>query len=152
MTANFVKIEKLEELLRRYMEKDQKIVRTKVTRLTPPGENFGSTMLKVDLTIKGQDGNWEPLNIVAKMIPEDEFFQQIYNVNVTFNMESAFYSTIIPTMQEFQREQGVEDVIDFFPNFYGSRKNLDGGDKIDGNAVILLENLITSGNKNYILE
>lgn len=141
------KIEKLEELLSQYVDKDKKIIETKLTRLTAPGENFGSTILKVDLILKNNHGEFEPLSVVAKLLPESEFFQTVFNVQVTFKMESAFYEVIVPTLQEFEREQGVNNVIDFFPRFYGSRCNLNGTEEIDGNAVLLLENLKITGKR-----
>lgn len=102
--------------------------------------------MKVDLVIENKNKEKEPLNIVAKLIPENEVFQQIFNIKVAFHIEAAFYQVIIPTMQEFEKEQGVNEVIDFAPKFYGSRKNLSGtDDNIDANAVILLENLKVSG-------
>lgn len=145
MEVQLEKIYQLDELLSQYIDKDKKIVETKIARLTAPGENFGSTILKVDLVLADNHGESEPLSIVAKLIPENEFFQKIFNIQVTFKMESAFYEVIVPTLQQFQKEQAVKDVIDFFPKYYGSRENLNGSDKVDGNAVLLLENLKISG-------
>lgn len=145
MQVNSEKIEKLEELVSEYINKDKKVVDSKITRLTPPNENFGSTILKVDLVLEDDNADSETLSIVAKMLPENEFLQMAFNVTVSFKLESAFYSTIVPTLQEFQREHGVQEVIDFFPKFYGSRNNLNGGDNVDGHAVLLLENLKVSG-------
>lgn len=145
MEVRAEKIEKLEELINQYIDKDKKVVNTKITRLTAPGENFGSTMMRVDLVLRDEHAKDEPLSIVAKLLPESEFFQEIFNVQVTFNMEAAFYEEIVPTLQNFQREQGITDVIDFFPKFYGFRRNLNGSDKIDGDALLLMENLKTSG-------
>nr|CAI5861547.1 unnamed protein product [Callosobruchus analis] len=39
----------------------------------------------------------------------------------------------------------MQEMYDFFPKFYGARKNLDGSDTVDENAVLLLENLTASG-------
>lgn len=139
------KIEKLEDLVTQYIDKDKKIKKSEIKRLTAPGENFGSLMLKVDLLLQDNHGETEPLSIVAKLIPDTEFFQKIFNVQVTFKLEAAFYDIIVPTLQQFQRDQGIQNVITFFPKFYGSRKNLNGGDNVDGNAVLLLENLTVSG-------
>lgn len=145
MDVNADEIANLEELVGPYIRKDKKIVETRISRLTAPGENYGSTILKVDLILRDYSGKTEPLSIVAKKIPEQEFFQNLFNVQVTFKLEAAFYEIIVPTLQQFQREQGIKKVIDFFPKFYGSRNNLNGSDKVDGNAVILFENLKVSG-------
>lgn len=148
MEIENVQIEKLEELMRKYIAETQKVTGTKISRLTAPGENFGSTILKLDLTLQDDDGKTEDLSVVAKLIPELEFFRMIFNVQVTFKIEAAFYEVIIPNLQDFQKQQGVQDVIDFFPKFYGARMNLDGSDRVDGDAVILLENLKLSGKYN----
>lgn len=150
MNLDSVKIEKLEDLVGKYIEKTQKVIDSKISRLTAPGENFGSTILKIDLTLQN-DGNKETkeLSVVAKLIPELEFFQELFNAQVTFKLEAAFYDIIIPTLQNFQREQGIEKVIDFFPKFYGARMNLNGSDKVDGDAVILLENLKVTGEYSF---
>lgn len=148
MDVQTVKIEKLEELVSRYISKTKKIIEKKITPLTAPGENFGSTILKVDLVVQNEDKTKEDLSIVAKLIPTMEFFREMFNVKVTFKIETAFYDIIVPTLQDFQREQGMTDVIDFFPKFYGARMNLDGSDNIDNDAIILMENLKVQG-KSY---
>lgn len=140
-----MKIQKLEDLVYQHVSKDKRIVQTKITSLTPPGENFGSSILKVDLTLEDEHKLSDSLSMVVKMIPESELFQALFNVQVTFKLETAFYEIIVPTLQNFQRERGVTDVIDFFPKFYGARINLDDGDEVDQNGVILLENLKVSG-------
>lgn len=146
MQVNSEKIEKLEELVSEYIDKDKKVVDVHITRLTPPNENFGSTILKVDLVLEEEyHEKSETLSIVAKLLPQNEILQKAFNVTVSFKLESSFYSTIVPTLQELQREYGVQDVIDFFPKFYGSRNNLNSGDNVDGTAVLLLENLKVSG-------
>lgn len=145
------KIEKLDELVYEHISKDKRIINIKITPLTEPGENFGSTILKLDLTLDSSTNSTELLSIVAKMIPTDEFFQQLFNIKLTFRLESAFYEIIVPTLQNFQRECGVQNVIDFFPQFYGARMNLVGGDDVDCNAVLLLENLKVSGKQLKII-
>lgn len=145
MQVNAEKIEKLDELMKQYIDRGKKIIDVQITRLTAPQENFGSTILKVDLVLKDSYDKTNTLSVVAKLVPENEFFQKIFKVQISFKMESAFYSIIVPTLQKFQRQQEVTDVIDFFPKFYGSRNNLDGSDRVDQNAVLLLENLKVQG-------
>ncbi|CAH1995749.1 unnamed protein product [Acanthoscelides obtectus] len=144
--SNVPKIEKLEDLVADHIDKQKKIVESKVARLTQPGENYGSEMLKVDLLLKGEEsGTGDQLSVVAKLIPEDEVARKIFNVQYSFVAEAEFYNTIVPTLQQFQKEQGMEETYDFFPKCYGARKNLDRSDIVDENAVLLLENLIASG-------
>nr|XP_023014587.1 uncharacterized protein LOC111504301 [Leptinotarsa decemlineata]XP_023014588.1 uncharacterized protein LOC111504301 [Leptinotarsa decemlineata] len=136
----------LEELLINHIDQNKKIVGTKITRLTAPGDNFGSEILKIDLVLNDKTGNSENLSVIAKLIPEFEFYQEIFNIQWTFKNERNFYEKIIPCLQQFQKEQGVQDVIDLFPKYYGSRCNLEDKDtKVDGNAVLILENLKIKG-------
>ncbi|CAG9831174.1 unnamed protein product [Diabrotica balteata] len=140
------KIEKLDELISGHIGRDKKIIDSKITRLTAPGENFGSEMLKVDLRLKSTEGKEEDLHVVAKLIPENEFSRAIFNVDVSFNVEKEFYNSIVPTLQDFQRKQGITKVIDCFPRLYGARNNLgNNGEKVDNNAALVLENLKIQG-------
>jgi thiamine kinase-like enzyme len=119
----------------------KKIVDCKIKLLTAPGENSGSVMLKVDFTVKTPTGN-EEIHAAAKTVPPNELIQEVFNTAVTFRNEIAFYKKIVPLLQDFQRQHGVKEVIDFVPKYYGSRLNLKGDEgKVDQDAVLLLENL-----------
>jgi hypothetical protein len=119
----------------------KKIVDYKIKHLTAPGENRGSVMLKVDFTVKSPTGN-EEIHAAAKTVPPSELIQEVFNTPVTFRNEIAFYKKIVPLLQDFQRQHGVKEVIDFVPKYYGSRLNLkDDEGKVDQDAVLLLENL-----------
>jgi uncharacterized ubiquitin-like protein YukD len=119
----------------------KKIVDYKIKLLTAPGENSGSLMLKVDFTVKTPTGN-EEIHAAAKTVPPNELIQEVFNTAVTFRNEIAFYKKIVPLLQDFQKQHGVKEVIDFVPKYYGSRLNLKGDEgKVDQDAVLLLENL-----------
>lgn len=139
------RIFKLEDLIYPHVDNTKKIVATQVHNITAPGENFGSTILRVDIVLEDDRELRESLSLFGKMLPPTKMFRELFNVEVTFKLEAAFYEVIVPTLQNFQRERGVTDVIDFFPKFYGARRNLDAGETVDDNAVILLENLKLSG-------
>lgn len=139
------KLEKLEHLISPYIGKDKQIINTKIANITAPGENNGSTILKVDLIIENGNKHQERLHLFAKLIPPSEYFQNLFNCQVTFKLEAAFYEVIVPTMQSFQREKGFTKVMDFFPQFYGARSNLNDSEIVDVNGAILLENLKVSG-------
>ncbi|XP_018569816.1 uncharacterized protein LOC108909865 [Anoplophora glabripennis] len=135
-------IENLQEVLSEYIKKSQSISDKKITNLTAPGENYGSIMLKLDLTLKEENGTEKELHAVAKMIPGQEFAREAFNIQVTFKNEIAMYNVIAPTLRDFQRENGVNKVIDCFPEFYGARLNLgEQNGTVDENAVLILENL-----------
>jgi hypothetical protein len=138
-SMNLEHINNIEDLIP--LGETKKIVDRKIKRLTAVGENYGSLMLSVDLIIKTPIGN-EEIHAVAKTVPPNEYIQKIFNTPVTFRNEIAFYKNIVPLLQEFQREHGVKEVIDFVPKYYGSRLNLkcDEGE-VDKDAVLLLENL-----------
>ncbi|XP_074031753.1 uncharacterized protein [Leptinotarsa decemlineata] len=141
------KIEKLDELLGQYIDSKKKILDTKISRLTAPGENYGSEMLRVDLVLKdGETDKEEDLSVVAKLIPISDFFRTMFHVQVTFKNEKEFYNTVVPTLQAFQRKQGATKVIECFPKFYGARSNLENNNGlVDDNAVLILENLKSKG-------
>lgn len=145
MAEETMKIEKLDELISDYVDKSKKLKDTKICRLTKPGENFGSLMLKVDLTFEDDKKETTEVKVVAKLLPNLEFFQKLFNVQVTFKLEKAFYDTIIPTLNAFQYNHGPRNVLECFPKFYGARLNINGSDKVDSDAVILLENLKEKG-------
>uniref|UniRef100_A0A6P7G681 Uncharacterized protein LOC114334189 n=1 Tax=Diabrotica virgifera virgifera TaxID=50390 RepID=A0A6P7G681_DIAVI len=126
----------------------KKIKDTKLTNLMSKGENFGSEMIKLDVTTLDENGKEETLHGVAKTLPQHEMMRQAFKVQVTYTNEMAFYDLIIPTLQAFQKELGIKNVIDCFPECYATRKNLNASDIIDDNAVIVLENLQTAGFQN----
>ncbi|XP_063927629.1 uncharacterized protein LOC135140848 [Zophobas morio] len=118
----------------------KKIQSCDVKRLTAPGENYGSLMLSLDITAEGPNGP-EKISLVAKTVPPNEFIQELFMTSITFRNEIVFYKQIVPTLQEFQRENGVKEVIDFTPKYFGSRLNLTGGESVDENGALVLENL-----------
>ncbi|KAJ8977761.1 hypothetical protein NQ317_001125 [Molorchus minor] len=126
------KIRNLEEVLAKYLGPDKKIEHVAATAFGQKGENYGNH-------------NEEELHGVAKTIPDNEISRKIFNIQVTCKNEIAMYDTITPTLQEFQREHGVKDIIDYLPDMYGARLNLDGKNEIvDEDAVLILENLTVS--------
>ncbi|XP_017782879.1 PREDICTED: uncharacterized protein LOC108567118 [Nicrophorus vespilloides] len=116
--------------------------------LIAAGENYGSIMLAVDVKIRkdNQDENEdETVNLVAKLCPPTEFIKKMFNIPITYKKEVGFYSTVIPTLQQFQIERGIKKPIDFFPKYFGSRINLNGFSEVDDDACLLLENIKVKG-------
>lgn len=141
-------IKNLEEiLLPKYLGEGREIIQTDTKRLTAPGENYGSLMLALRIKIKNKkDGSENVLHVVAKAVPRNEFIQRMFKSSLTFRKELEFYRTIVPTLREFQKNYGIEHVIDSFPEFYGGRLGLGpDSDLFDNDAVILLENLKLHG-------
>lgn len=124
---------------------NKKLVNYKTKQLTQAGENYGSLMLALDVTIEDSDNSQEVHSMVAKLSPPNEWIKQMFNIPVTFKKENSFYHIIVPTLQQFQKEEGVEHIMDIFPKCYGSRINLNNSDVVDNDAVLLLENLKVNG-------
>uniref|UniRef100_A0A6P7HAB1 Uncharacterized protein LOC114348183 n=1 Tax=Diabrotica virgifera virgifera TaxID=50390 RepID=A0A6P7HAB1_DIAVI len=140
-------IKNLNDILKSFVD-ISKITKTKITRLTAPGENYGSLMLKLDVTLKSDENSESDLHLVAKKIPPSELFRENFNIQVTFQNEVAMYQTVVPILQSFQRDYGVKNVFNCVPRFYGARINLDGGKQVDTDAVLILENLFANGYTN----
>lgn len=141
-------IKNLENLLQPHIGEETKITDTKISSLTAPGDNYGSVILKLDITLqKNNNDPEEELNVIAKTIPRAELFQKIFNIQVTFKNEIAFYDVIVPTLKNFSLEYKVRYESELFPKFLGGRINLSNeSDVVDEDGVILLENLNMAGN------
>ncbi|XP_050294683.1 uncharacterized protein LOC126734894 [Anthonomus grandis grandis] len=113
--------------------------------LTQFGENFGSEILKVNITVEEHDGTEREIHAVAKLIPPTEMQLEIFNTQVTFKNEIGFYEEIVGAMRDFQREHGVEPT-KAFAELYGARINLEpGSHKVDNDGIIVMENLKIAG-------
>ncbi|KAG5899371.1 hypothetical protein JTB14_036860 [Gonioctena quinquepunctata] len=118
-----------------------------INRLTEFGENYGSVMLKVDITVLDEETKEEEmLYAVAKTLPETEVWRKVFRVQTTYTNEMAFYETIIPSLRKFQQEFGITNTLSCFAECLATRKNLLGdSDKIDDDAVLIFENLQAKG-------
>lgn len=136
-------IKNLDELLAPKLGENTRIKHVNVSK--PPQKGAGSVLLKVELTVQGQNGKEELIHLVAKKIPASEFSREMFNIQHTFKKEVAFYQVIIPILNDFQKEEGV-DLFDNVAELYGARYNLDGkNDIVDEDAVMLLEDLTAKG-------
>ena len=117
--------------------------------LTQPGDNYGSTMLDIEVTIHyGKDETLShKLSLVAKLVPASEFFRKIFDSPVTFCKEITCYMSLKLEYEKLQTEMCVPEdkFLDVFSKCYGARTTMSEeiGDKADENAAILLENLKT---------
>ena len=140
----------LESLLRKTISEDLIVVDYVTTNLLPKGENYCSTMLKVDATVKkSKTSSIEKLSLVAKMVPDTEFLKTHFNASASFSKEIYVFEKLLPIYRQLEKEVGVkdEDLIDLLPKFYGGRLTLDEKrvDKADEDAVLLMENIKTRG-------
>lgn len=142
MPSSKWEIREIDSLLSNYLPPGTRIIKYDIKQLTAPGENYGSVMQAVDLTIQEPNECAKTLHLVAKRMPANEMLCEIFNVQKTFKIELGMYLQVIPTLVEFENEYGVDIKIeDLFAKCYGGRINLNGSEVVDEDAVILLENL-----------
>lgn len=141
-------IRNLDDLLAAKLGPNKKVINADISK--PPPKGVGSVMLKVKVTVQDTDGNEEVLHLVAKKIPANESTREAFNIQKTFKKEVAFYEVILPILRDFQKEEGITDVLDNFAEFYGARYNLLGNSEVvDEDAVMLLEDLSVKGRSNF---
>ncbi|KZC08001.1 PREDICTED: uncharacterized protein LOC107186316 [Dufourea novaeangliae] len=139
-------IQDLEALLAESLGADFQIKSLEWKPLTAPGENFGSVMLAMNVTLT-RANRTETLNLVAKLPPTSAYLLELFNSPVTFRKELKFYSIMTREFEKLQLESGVkkQDICVLAPKFYGGRLGLCDPEKFDEHAVIILENLKYNG-------
>ncbi|KAJ9592872.1 hypothetical protein L9F63_015450 [Diploptera punctata] len=145
-----LKKDDLEKLLRKEFVSDLKVKNFSFTPLTKPGDNYGSTILAVEVFYyTDKNNNVHKLPIVAKLVPESPFLRKVFNIEITFNKEVRAYTLVAPEFRKLQEEKGIpeQQMLDIFPKYYGSRSNKqdDTNMEADESAVLLMENLKLSG-------
>lgn len=142
-----IKLRDLDSLL---LKKGLIVLNYSTESLLPKGENYGSTILKVNAVVKksATDIEEKELHLVAKMLPPTDFQRNLFNSSYTVKKEIFLYEELIPTYQNLEREFGFEDseIFDVVPEFFGARCSLDSkSTEVDENAVILMQNLKVLG-------
>lgn len=142
-------LKKLQNLVEPYLDKGTEIVGKQISQFSEPGENYGGILYKANLTLNRKSENGLPeteeISFIIKTIPQTEYFQILFNTQVSVKVEIAFYEVIVPTLEKFQEKYGVKSN-DLFPKFYGGRLSLDEtSDKVDRDSVIVLQNLQIKG-------
>lgn len=119
--------------------------------LTKAGDNYGSVMLAIMANIQKPSGEIEELPLVAKLPPiTNDLFWDMFQPERTCRSENAVYKYLSPFIRSLQLEAGIDenDLFDDFPLYYGSRISLNpNAEKVDRDAVLVQENLQTSGFK-----
>lgn len=136
----------LEALLRPTLGQDLAVESFTSEALTQPGENYGSTMLAIEVSIRERkDDTSHNLSLVAKLVPPTEFLWKLFDSPNTFCKEITCYTSVKMEINKLQNEKCIpkDKFLDVFPKCYGARTTLSEeiGDKADKNAAILLENL-----------
>ena len=146
------KVELRKEDLENLLQREIGLVKVKdftTKPLTNPGDNYGSTILSVEVLFYNGNNNLEKLPIVAKLVPESAFLRKVFNIETTFNKEVRAYTLVSPEFYKLQIEKGIpkNEILDVFSKYYGSRSNKqdDISMEADESAVLLMENLKLSG-------
>ncbi|KAK3932205.1 N-acetylmuramate/N-acetylglucosamine kinase [Frankliniella fusca] len=142
----------LSELISAQLADDEELEHFTSKPATRPGENYGSTMLALDIVVSkkaaGGETSRRHLFAFCKMLPDDPERRVIFNVGVTFVKELEMYSLVVPALQQLQLDNGVPEqdlVSHLFPRLYGGRVNLQNSGPVDDDAVILLEDMRKRG-------
>lgn len=152
LTENGVDIlQDLKKLLRKTINEQVSVVSCKTTSLLPIGENFASSMLKVEVIIKKTEiSPEEKLHLVAKMVPGGEFRKKDLKIGVSYAREIFVYKTLAAFYKQIETETKLgeeENLNDLFPKFYGGQltRNEENPEVADDNAILLLENVKALG-------
>ncbi|CAB0037162.1 unnamed protein product [Trichogramma brassicae] len=134
----------LESLLQKRLGPETRLLNYDTSPFTKEGDNYGSTMLKVQATIeKSAEDKDKPteLNLVAKMMPPTDIQRKIFQSLFTFKKEIFVYDELLPKYEEVLGER-----LDIVPAVFGSRLSLKpDSDEVDDDAVILMENMKLKG-------
>lgn len=142
-------IKDLHSLLRPKLGDELTIESCKIEDLLPPGENYGSKLVRIHGIIRrDKKSKSEDIWLVAKLPPTTQLQREMFDSPFTFKKESFMYEEILPAYKKLDFESGIsaKDTFDIAPEFYGSRLSLNPDDNFDDNAAIILDNLKV---KNY---
>lgn len=142
--STYNEIRKIDSLLSGNWGPNTKILKYETRALTAPGENYGSVMLALDMTVQEPDSPPKVLHLVAKKIPDNQMLCEVFNIQETVRKEIDMYVQVVPTLAKFQEEYGSngKKISELFAKCYGGRLNLKpDSDFVDEDAVLILENL-----------
>ncbi|KAL1505627.1 hypothetical protein ABEB36_005148 [Hypothenemus hampei] len=108
-------------------------------RFTAPGENYGSTMLKLEFLVE-KNVNFSTTNAVAKRLPMGNAANEFHKF--TMKSKILWYSELLSVIVELGNEFEIH--VSYFPEYLGSR----WGDGQDEEPILLLQNLIPEGYRN----
>ncbi|XP_037711093.1 uncharacterized protein LOC119548080 [Drosophila subpulchrella] len=125
-----------------------RLTKYRTSKVTQPGENYGSVLLAIHAQLQRLDGELFEEQLVAKIPPTDPKYWQFFQPERTCLTENAVYKVLAPALTILQDEVGIPPDKQFkgFSRYYGSRVSLNSNSsKVDQNAVLVLENLRSSG-------
>lgn len=141
-------VKDLKSLLQQSLGDEIEIQSADWKHLTDPGENFGSLILAIDVTLL-QNSKTEVVHLVAKLPPPSPYLLKLFNSPFTFSKELAFYKDLTPAFLQLQSENGICNANESWlgPRYFGGRMGLKDKNIFDNQASIVLENLNYTGYK-----
>lgn len=144
-----VEFKGLESLLRKsYSDQKLKVIDFSATKLLPPGENYGSVIIKLEVKIKrGNSSVEEKLHLVAKTKNQNEK-EGFLDWKVVFLKEVFMYAELLPAYRDLERKVDIpeKDLINVLPRYVGHRNTLKvDEDVVDDDSLILMENVKVQG-------
>lgn len=141
-----VPVKDLDHLLRGTLGPDLRIRAIEWKPLTDPGENYGSLIYSVALTVSTKKIT-EVLNLVVKIPPPSKYLRDLFNSPVNFWKEQIFYEKVAPKFIQLQLESCIkpDKIVNLVPRYYGGRLGLEDPKVFDGQAAVVMENLIPRG-------
>lgn len=136
----------LQSLLQKGLNNDVQVLNVNATKFLPVGENYCSTMVKIDAIIcRSNSTTKEKLYLVAKTIDKSE--EPILDWKIAFKKEVFMYSEVIPAYRELEKKMGIQEceLFDILPKYYSHRYSLKYDDVLDEDSVLLMENLKVQG-------
>ncbi|KAI4461873.1 hypothetical protein MML48_5g00005483 [Holotrichia oblita] len=141
-----IEIKELQSLVQSCLKPGQKFISYESKNLLSTGENYGSTMLNILIKISKEDGKEEIIHCIGKTVPPSEFLWEFFSTKNTFKKEIAVYNIIVPELNKFGNEFGIDCLMDFFAKCIGARLSLDPkSEEVDADAFLVLENLKVQG-------
>ncbi|KAI4461885.1 hypothetical protein MML48_5g00020552 [Holotrichia oblita] len=140
-------IRNFQQLVDPYLLKlDKEFISFECKNLLPPGENYGSVMLQVEIKVLNRKKQEEIIHCVGKTVPPTSYLWEVFNTKVTFKSEIGMYKTIVPALDIFGKENGVDNLMDFFAECFNARISLHlESNCVDEDAILLLQNLKVKG-------
>ncbi|CAL7938758.1 unnamed protein product [Xylocopa violacea] len=140
-------VEKLDMILAQSLDNDFQINHVEWKPLTAAGENYGSLMLAITVTLTRSKNKTETLNLVAKLPPPTTYLLELFNSPLSFKKEIHFYDAMAKELVNLQLECGIkeQDLSILVPKYYGGRLGLKTQEVFDEQAAIVMENIKFTG-------
>ncbi|CAB0039828.1 unnamed protein product [Trichogramma brassicae] len=141
----------LESLLRQCLDKESLVLLDrKISSLVPIDESYGSLVLQIEAKVRNfHEGQSETvLHLVAKTLNKSD--RPYFDFARCMKKEAYVYHELMPVYRQLERQMNVpeDELIDILPRYVGHRFSLEdrlSSDRVDEDAVLLMENLCLKG-------